>query len=65
MVSMENMVNAINQISASANEEATGAANIAQKTEMIVNMSENVVKLADKSNEKAEALIRLVNQFKI
>ncbi len=63
--SMQNMVQAITQIAESANEEATGATNIAQKTAMIVNMAEDVVNLASKSNEKSESLIQLVQQFKI
>lgn len=65
LASMQNMVDAINQISTSANEEASGASNIAQRTEAIVNKAENVVKLSNKSNEKSEALIKLVKQFKI
>jgi len=65
LASMQNMVQAITQITASANEEAMGAANIAQKTEEIVHMAENVVNLASKSNEISESLIRLVKQFKI
>lgn len=65
LASMQNMVEAINQITTSSNEEATGAANIAQKAEMILNMAENVVNLTTKSNEKSDALISLVKQFKI
>lgn len=65
LASMQNMVMAINQISTSANEEAMGATNIAQKAETIAQMTENVVNLASQSNEKSEALIKLVKQFKI
>jgi len=65
LASMQNMVYAINQISTSTNEEALGAANIAQRSETIVHMTENVVNLANRSNEKSEALIKLVQQFKI
>ena len=65
LASMQNMVQAINQISTAANEEAAGAANIAQKTEMIVGMVEKVVDLANRSNEKSESLIELTKQFKI
>lgn len=65
LASMQNMVQAISQIAASANEEAMGASNIAQKTTLIVSMAENVENLASKSNDKAESLIKLVNQFKI
>lgn len=63
--STQNMVQAINQISIAANEEASGAANIAQKSGVIANMAENVVNLASRSNEKSERLINLVKQFKI
>lgn len=65
LASMQNMVMAISQISTSANEEASGAANIAQKAEAIVRMSENVASLTSQSNKKSEALIKLVQQFKI
>lgn len=65
LASMQNMVQAIAQISSSANEEAMGAANIAQKTAVIVSMTENIVHLANKSNEKSESLIELMKQFKI
>ncbi len=65
LASMQNMVQAITQISSSANEEAMGASSIAQEAEVIVKMAENVVNLASKSNEKSEALIKIVKQFKI
>jgi len=65
LASIQNMVQAITQISATANEEAIGATNIAQKSEIIVNMAKNVENLANKSNEKSEALIKIVKQFKI
>jgi len=65
LASMQNMVQAITQISTTANEEALGATNIAQKTETIVNMAENVMNLASKSNKKSEELVKLVKQFKI
>jgi len=65
LTSTQNMVQAIEQITSSTNEEATGATNIAQKTSTIVSMAEHVVKLASESNAKSEALINLVKQFKI
>ncbi|WP_326512617.1 methyl-accepting chemotaxis protein [Clostridium intestinale] len=65
LASMQNMVESITQISTSANDEAMGATNIAQKTAVIANMAESVVNLANKSNEKSESLINLVKQFKI
>jgi len=65
LAAIRNMVQAITQISSSANEEAMGATNIAQKAEEIVIMAENVVNLASKSNKKSEALINIVKQFKI
>lgn len=65
LASIQNMVQAIAQITASSNEEAVGASNIAEKTEVIFDMAENVVNLASKSNEKSEKLIELVQQFKI
>ncbi|HHY90418.1 MAG TPA: methyl-accepting chemotaxis protein, partial [Clostridiales bacterium] len=63
--SIQNMVQAIDQIASTANEGAVEATNIAQKTAVIVNMAENVVNLASKSNGKSESLIQLVQQFKI
>lgn len=65
LASMDNMVHAIDQISVSANEEASGATNIAQRAEVIVNKAENVINLASTSNKKSDELIKLVQQFKI
>ena len=65
LASMQNIVQAITQISTAANEEAMGATNIAQETQEIVKMAENVVNLASKANEKSEFLINLIQQFKI
>ena len=62
---VEFMVQAITQINASANEGVLGASNIAKKSEVIVQMAENVVNLANKSNEKSQTLIKIVKQFKI
>jgi len=65
LASMQNMVQAITQITTAANEEAVGATNIAQEIEAIVRKAENVVNLASKANEKSEALIELVKHFKV
>ena len=65
LASMQNMVQAITQITTTANEEAIGANNIAEETQTIVRMAENVVSLASQANEKSDDLIKLVNQFKI
>jgi len=65
LASMQNMVQAIDQITSSTNEEAIGTTTIAQKASVIVSMAEHVVKLASESNEKSKSLIGLVNQFKI
>jgi len=47
------------------NEGVLGASNIAKKSEVIVQMAENVVNLANKSSDKSETLIEIVKQFKI
>ena len=65
LASIQNMVQAITQISASANDEALGAANIAKRSEMIVQMAESVVDLANQSNDKSETLLNIVKQFKV
>jgi len=65
LASMQNMVDAINQISTASSEEAIGATNIAQEAEAIVHMSNNVIQAADKAKGKAEMLIKKVQEFKI
>jgi len=65
LASMQSMVKAINQIASTANEEAVGVTNIAQETTSIVQMSNDVIKLADAANEKSALLMEKVQQFKI
>ncbi|HHV64849.1 MAG TPA: methyl-accepting chemotaxis protein [Peptococcaceae bacterium] len=65
LASMQNMVEAITQISTAANDQAGGATNIAQETTAVVQMANHVKQLAMDANEKSESLIKLVKQFQI
>lgn len=65
LASMESMVQAINQIASAANEEATGATNIAQETSKIVLMSQDVMNLAKNAQEKSQQLVEAMGQFRI
>jgi len=63
--SVENMIKTINEVSAAANEGASGTANIAQKSTIVVKKSDEVMKLADVSRHSSESLVKLVEKFKI
>lgn len=65
LASMESMVQAINQIAATSNEEAMGATNIAQETSKIVLMSQDVMNLAKNAQEKSQQLVEAMDQFRI
>ncbi|BAE82817.1 methyl-accepting chemotaxis protein [Desulfitobacterium hafniense] len=65
LASMQAMVQAINQISDTANEEAVGATNIAQEATHIADKSYQVIQLADSSKEKSDVLLKSLERFKI
>lgn len=63
--SMQNMVKAINEITASANEGAEGTSNIAHDTSIIVGMANEVSKQANMSKLSADKLNEMVANFKV
>ncbi|WES33298.1 methyl-accepting chemotaxis protein [Ruminiclostridium papyrosolvens DSM 2782] len=65
LASVQNMVKAINVIAGASNEEAQGAANIAQEASAVTQMSNDVIKLSESANEKSNLLITTVSKFKI
>lgn len=65
LVSMQNMVRAIDEIAIAANEEAQGATSIAQETSVITEMSDDVIKLAKLAKEKSESLLKVVSKFTV
>lgn len=63
--SMQNMVKAIEEITGASNEEAQGAANIAQEASVITQMSSDTIKLAESAKEKSDSLIKAVSAFRV
>lgn len=65
LASIQNMVEAISEITNASNEEAQGATDIAQEVSAIMQMSNNVIKLAKSAEGKSNLLIKSVSQFKV
>lgn len=65
LASMQNMVKAIDEIAIAANDEAQGATNIAQEASIIIQMSGNVMNMAELAKGKSESLISAVSKFKV
>ncbi len=63
--SIQNMVKAIGEITATASDGASGTSNIAQKTIAVSEMAGEVIKQADISKRSADQLMELVRNFKI
>jgi methyl-accepting chemotaxis protein len=63
--SMESMVTAINEITASNNEAAEGTQNIAQKTTVIVERSNEVLLQGNSTKDSANNLMEVMSKFKI
>lgn len=63
--SMQNMIKAINEITASNSEAAEGTQNIAQKTTVVVEKSNDVLMQANITKESARKLNETVAKFKV
>lgn len=63
--SMESMVTAINEITASNNEAAEGTQSIAQKTTVIVERSNEVLLQGNSTKDSANNLMEVMSKFKI
>jgi len=65
LVSMQNMVHALNEVASASTEGAQGATNIAQSTTSIAQMSGEVSKLSESAKEKSNMLIEAVSKIKL
>lgn len=65
LAAMQNMIKAINEISAASGEGAQGTSDIAGKSSIIVEKSDEVMKQASLSNKSAETLVEIVSQFRV
>ncbi len=65
LVSMQNMVHALNEVASASTEGAQGATSIAQSTTTIAQMSGEVSKLSESAKEKSNTLIEAVSKIKL
>ncbi len=65
MASIQNMLKAIAEVAAAANEGSAGTANIAEKISSVVEKANEVSRLSKGSMESSESLIRLADEFKL
>ncbi|QNU66636.1 methyl-accepting chemotaxis protein [Ruminiclostridium herbifermentans] len=65
LLSISNMVKAINEVTISANESAEGASNIATRASDIINESSEVLRLSENSKKSSDNLKNYVLKFKI
>lgn len=62
---VQNIIKAINEISAATNEEAEGAAHIAEKTSIVNEKADSVMQYSKKTKASSERLVDVVSRFKI
>lgn len=65
LASIQNMLKAINEVTAASNEGANGTSNIAQKIAIVVEKSNDVMSSAGSGRESSEKLMNMVDKFKI
>lgn len=65
LLSVQNMVMAINEVTTAANEGASGTTLITQKMTSVEENAREVLKVAEVSKDSSQKLIKLVNKFKI
>ncbi len=65
LVSISNMVKAINEVTISTNESAEGTSNIAIRASEIIDESSKVVRLSEGSKKSSDNLKNYVSEFKI
>lgn len=63
--SIQNMVKAINEITLANNENAEGTSKIAQKTSIVVEEADEVIKYCMITRESSQKLTDLVSKFKV
>ncbi len=64
-ISIENMLKAIEEITAAANEGASGATNIAERSGSIIEKANDVVTFAKQTSQSSHDLNSKVSQFKV
>jgi len=65
MASVQDMSKAINEIANASNEEAAGATSIAKEMSIMVQESNDAIRLAESAKEKSDSLMAAVSRFKI
>ncbi|MHB8064602.1 MAG: methyl-accepting chemotaxis protein [Ruminiclostridium sp.] len=65
LVSISNMLKAINEVTISTNESAAGTSNIAIRSSEIINKGVEVVRLSESSKESSDNLKKYVSNIKI
>ncbi len=65
LASIQNMVNAINEVSLSSNEAANGTTSIAQESTTIAQMSNEITALSEEAKQRSDTLIAIVTKFKV
>lgn len=63
--SIQSMIKAIDEITHANNEAAQGTQNIAEKTTIVAQKANQIVKLADATQESSDNLTEIVKKFKI
>lgn len=63
--SIQNMMKAIDEITAATNEGAEGTANIAQRAMLVTEKSSELLLQADRSKTYSENLVQLVSKFRV
>lgn len=63
--SMQNMLRAISEITAAANEGASGTTDIAERISVVVQKSNDIVKQSEKIRNSSDALNELVSKFRV
>jgi methyl-accepting chemotaxis protein len=65
MVSIENMVKAINEVTLSNSEEARGVQNISQRALDVMERASRVSELMSATRQSSESLMESVSRFKV
>ena len=60
---IQSIVNSITEISKATEESTVGSINIAEKSSMILDESDKVLKVADISKENSDSLVEIVSKF--
>jgi len=64
-LSVENMLKAIEEITAAASEGADGATNIAERSSSIINMAGKVMDYSKQTRQESQSLVDIISKFKV